>query len=239
MNPTRLTSIGLVGLFLWGSLSAHADTDSDRLKRLEDQIKALQEQVLKLRDDQLSRDRERTISLLPDTKKQMDGRKPDTMAGPPALKWSGDITTRFDLTGIHSRGIGTTPEGDSGFFRGRFRLRLQAPLSQRSEAELYFISGNAHRSGACNSFHLAYRYAHGSSFHRSPLHDARILQGQSTESAIRQAIMMHAADANHALNPPTSLGDLDMESEAYLTIKNFLALSASQQTDLINFLKTL
>ena len=71
------------------------------------------------------------------------------------------------------------------------------------------------------------------------LHDARVLQGQSVNSALRQAILFHAADAAHALTPPSSEGDLDPASEAFLSIRNFLRLTASQQQDVINYLRTL
>ena len=71
------------------------------------------------------------------------------------------------------------------------------------------------------------------------LHDGRVLQGQSVNSALRQAILFHAADAAHALTPPNSESDLDPESEAFLSIRNFLRLNGAQQQDLINYLRTL
>lgn len=58
-------------------------------------------------------------------------------------------------------------------------------------------------------------------------HDARILANQSLESALDQAIEMH--DANGA----------DLDSEAHASVLRYRALTPAQQTDLINFLKTL
>lgn len=71
------------------------------------------------------------------------------------------------------------------------------------------------------------------------LHDGRVLGGQSVNSGLRQAILFHAAGPANALTPPTSEADLDTESEAFLSIRNFLRLSASEQQDVINYLRTL
>ena len=140
MKYSRLGSLGLAGVLLCSSLLARADTDADRIKRLEDQIKALQEQMQKLKDDQVARDKAQVAST-----GNQGGRPGQPPAKPPAaanaIRISGDIDTRFDLTGFHAPITGVIPEGDTGRLAGRFRLKLQTSLSQRSDAEIWLQTG--------------------------------------------------------------------------------------------------
>ncbi|HLJ55936.1 MAG TPA: di-heme oxidoredictase family protein, partial [Chthonomonadaceae bacterium] len=79
------------------------------------------------------------------------------------------------------------------------------------------------------------------------LHDARVLQGQPVESALRQAIIYHAlrrfvtpAELDAVTSPSDAL--LDPQSEAYLAVRNFLALpdtGINSKADVIAYLKTL
>ena len=68
------------------------------------------------------------------------------------------------------------------------------------------------------------------------MHDARVLEGQSVESGLDQAIRLHAAIG---LAIPQSDADLDPQSEAYLTVRNYLALPQADKDALIAYLKTL
>jgi hypothetical protein len=156
MKYSRLASLGLAGVFACTGVLARADTDADRIKRLEDQIKALQEQMQKLKDDQAARDKAQVASI--NKGGQPSNPRPTAPTPTNGIRFSGDLDTRFDLTGIHSRDIGIIPEGDQGQLRGRFRLRMQMPLSQRSDAELYFVTGvNQNPTGAYVTFSDAFR----------------------------------------------------------------------------------
>lgn len=141
MKLSRLASMGLAGVFLTSGALAHADSDSDRIKKLEEQLKAITVELQKLRDEAATRDKER-LAGFPGEVAKPAGQKPDGMAKPtaPGLKFSGDLDFRLDLTGEHSREIGIIPEGDQGQFRGRFRLKMQTPVTDRSEAEIYLAS---------------------------------------------------------------------------------------------------
>ena len=141
MKLSRLASIGLAGVLMSSGVLAHADSDSDRIKKLEEQLKAITIELQKLRDEASARDRERVASLPAETPKNV-GQKPDAMPKPaaPGLKFSGDIDFRLDLTSIGSKDIGIIPEGDSGQFRGRFRMKIQTPVTDRSDAEIYLAS---------------------------------------------------------------------------------------------------
>ncbi len=68
------------------------------------------------------------------------------------------------------------------------------------------------------------------------MHDARVLAGQSVESALNEVIIRHASSG---LAIPQGVGDLDPQSEAYRTVVNYMALPQSSKDDLIAFLKTL
>ena len=141
MKLSRLASMGLAGVFMTSGVLAYADSDSDRIKKLEEQLKLITAELQKLKDDAVARDKER-VANLPGESSKPAGQKPDAMAKPaaPGLKFSGDIDFRLDLTSVGSRDIGIVPEGDSGQFRGRFRMKIQTPLTDRSEAELYLAS---------------------------------------------------------------------------------------------------
>jgi hypothetical protein len=143
MKHSRLASLGLAGVFLCSGVLARADTDADRIKRLEEQVKTLLEQVQKLKDEQAARDKAQVASSV-NPSVNPSGTKQPPPANPPAtasgLRFSGDLDTRLDLTGEHSRELGIIPEGDQGQLRGRFRLRIQMPLSQRSDAEIYLAT---------------------------------------------------------------------------------------------------
>src|SRR5882724_4991417 len=133
MKYSRLASLGLAGVFLCSGVLARADTDADSIKRLEEQVKTLLEQVQRLKDEQALRDKAQlTSSVNPGGTKKTQPAPGGQPAPASGLRFSGDIDTRFDLTGIHSRQLGVIPEGESGQLRGRFRLRAQMPLSQRS-----------------------------------------------------------------------------------------------------------
>src|SRR5260221_3685969 len=137
MKYSRLASLGLAGVFLCSGVIARADTDADRIKRLEEQVKTLLEQVQRLKDEQALRDKAQlTSSANPGgTKKTQPG--PGGQPAPASgIRFSGDLDTRLDVTGEHSRELGIIPEGDQGQLRGRFRLKMQMPLSQRSDAEI-------------------------------------------------------------------------------------------------------
>ena len=79
MKSSRLATMGLAGVFLCSTALAHADTDSDRIKKLEDQLKILQEQIQKLKDQEAARDKEKVASLT-----RPIGQKPDGTATTPA-----------------------------------------------------------------------------------------------------------------------------------------------------------
>ena len=144
MKSSRLAAMGLAGVFLCHSAIAFADTDSDRIKRLEDQLKTLQQEIQKLRDEQAARDREKvtTASAKPTTQKpdQPPPSNPGGGAGA-GLRFSGDLDTRLDITSLRSRELGIIPLGEQGTLRGRFRLRMQTPVTQRSDAEIYLATG--------------------------------------------------------------------------------------------------
>src|SRR5438067_1343459 len=142
MKSSRLAAMGLAGIFLCHSAVAFADTDSDRIKRLEDQLKTLQLEIQRLRDEQAARDRERVTTASAKPIGQPPGEKPMTAPASPAagLKFSGDLDTRLDVTSNYSRQLGTIPIGEQGALRGRFRLRMQTPVTQRSDAEIYLAS---------------------------------------------------------------------------------------------------
>ena len=102
--------------------------------------------------------------------------------------------------------------------------------------------------GRASPFHWRTATLMGVSLTGPPyLHDTRVLQGQSVESALRQAIVYHALKqfvTPGQLDSITSPSDplLDPESEAYLTVRNFLALpdhGANSKDDVIAYLKTL
>lgn len=143
MKSSRLAAMGLAGMFLCHSAVAFADTDSDRIKRLEDQLKTLQQEIQRLRDEQASRDREKvtTASAKPGGQKADKPSMTSPSASPAALKFSGDLDTRLDITSNYSRQLGTIPLGEQGTLRGRFRLRMQTPVTNRSDAEIYLASG--------------------------------------------------------------------------------------------------
>jgi hypothetical protein len=79
------------------------------------------------------------------------------------------------------------------------------------------------------------------------LHDTRILEGQPVENALMQAIKYHALKAfitPAQLDGITSPNDplLDPESEAFLSVRNFLALpdtGVNSKADVLAYLKTL
>ncbi|HLJ57985.1 MAG TPA: putative porin, partial [Chthonomonadaceae bacterium] len=141
MKYSRFAPLGLAGVFLCGAVMGRADTDADRIKRLEDQIKLLQEQMQKLKDDQAARDRAQIAAASHKAGQPMPAPGGPTPTNVGAIKWSGDFDSRFDLTGIHSRDIGIIPEGDQGALRARYRIRMQMPLSNRSDAEIYLSTG--------------------------------------------------------------------------------------------------
>jgi hypothetical protein len=102
--------------------------------------------------------------------------------------------------------------------------------------------------GLANPFHWRTYFLMGVSLTGPPyLHDARVLAGQPVENALRQAIIYHALTQfvqPSVLDGITSPADplLDMQSEAYLSVRNFLALPATgvnSQADVIAYLKTL
>jgi hypothetical protein len=159
MKSSRLTAMGLAGVFLCHSAIAFADTDSDRIKRLEEQLKTLQQEIQKLKDEQATRDREKvaTASAKPNGQKQeLPPVNPRPSAG--GLKFSGDIDTRFDLTSEHALELGIIPQGDQGTLRGRFRLKMQTPISERSDAEIYLSTGvNSSPTVAYTAFSDAFR----------------------------------------------------------------------------------
>ena len=55
MKYSRLASLGLAGVFLCSGVLARADTDADRIKRLEEQVKTLLDQVQKLTDQHIAK----------------------------------------------------------------------------------------------------------------------------------------------------------------------------------------
>ena len=120
MKSSRLAAMGLAGMFLCHSAVAFADTDSDRIKRLEDQLKTLQQEIQRLRDEQVSRDREKvtTASAKPGGQKTDKPSMTSPSASPAALKFSGDLDTRLDITSNYSRQLGTSPLGEQGALRG-------------------------------------------------------------------------------------------------------------------------
>jgi hypothetical protein len=102
--------------------------------------------------------------------------------------------------------------------------------------------------GLATPFHWRTYFLMGVSLTGPPyLHDARVLAGQSVENALRQAIVYHALKqfvTPAQLDGITSPNDplLDPESEAYLTVRNFLALpdtGVNSKADVIAYLKTL
>jgi CxxC motif-containing protein (DUF1111 family) len=102
--------------------------------------------------------------------------------------------------------------------------------------------------GRASPFHWRTATLMGVSLTGPPyLHDARVLQGQPVESGLRQAIMYHALKqfvAPGQLASITSANDplLDPESEAFLSLRNFLALpdhGINSKDDVIAYLKTL
>jgi hypothetical protein len=141
MKSSRLAAMGLAGVFLCHSAVAFADTDSDRIKRLEDQLKTLQQEIQRLRDESAARDREKLagVTLTPAGKKPA---QPVAAPGaaPAGLRFSGDLDTRLDITSNRSRELGIIPLGEQGQLRGRFRLRMQTPVTNRSDAEIYLAS---------------------------------------------------------------------------------------------------
>ena len=68
------------------------------------------------------------------------------------------------------------------------------------------------------------------------MHDARVLEGQSVESGLDEAIRLHAA---RGLAVPQGEADLDPQSEAYLMVRNYLALPQADKDALLAYLKTL
>ena len=68
------------------------------------------------------------------------------------------------------------------------------------------------------------------------MHDARVLEGQSVESGLDEAIRLHAA---RGLVVPQGDADLDPQSEAYLMVRNYLALPQADKDALLAYLKTL
>jgi CxxC motif-containing protein (DUF1111 family) len=102
--------------------------------------------------------------------------------------------------------------------------------------------------GRASPFHWRTATLMGVSLTGPPyLHDSRVLQGQSVESALWQAVVYHAlkqfvspAQLSGINSPNDPL--LDPESEAFLSVRNFLALPATgvnSQADVIAYLKTL
>ena len=102
--------------------------------------------------------------------------------------------------------------------------------------------------GRASPFHWRTATLMGVSLTGPPyLHDARILPGQPVENGMRQAILYHAL--TRFLQPAqidgiTSPNDpfLDKESEAFLSVRNFLALpdhGVNSKDDIIAYLKTL
>ena len=141
MKSSRLAAMGLASVFLCHSAVAFADTDSDRIKRLEDQLKTLTQEIQRLRDESAARDRERLATASAKPIGQNPKQPVMNPAGAPAaLKFSGDLDTRLDISSAKSRQLGIIPLGDQGTLRGRFRLKMQTPVTNRSDAEIYLAS---------------------------------------------------------------------------------------------------
>lgn len=151
MNFNRLASLGVAGILLCSATASRADTDSDRIKKLEDQVRLLLEQQTKLKDQQTDNDK-LIATLLADLKEAKAKTKPqDSMMKDkemkaetkPGVKISGDVTTRFELNTVGSLQNGSIPEGEEGLLRGRFRLKLDFPINQRSDAQVYLTTQGA------------------------------------------------------------------------------------------------
>lgn len=114
--------------------------------------------------------------------------------------------------------------------------------------------------GRASPFHWRTATLMGVSLTGPPyFHDARVLQGQSVENALAQVIIYHALNrfvqpaeldamlarhVNAAQVDQTTITDplLDPESEAFLSVRNFLALpdhGVNSKDDVIAYLKTL
>lgn len=102
--------------------------------------------------------------------------------------------------------------------------------------------------GRASPFHWRTATLMGVSLTGPPyLHDARVLENQSVENGLRQAILYHALKqfvTPAQLDSITSPNDplLDPESEAFLSVRNFLALpdtGINSKADVIAYLKTL
>jgi len=99
--------------------------------------------------------------------------------------------------------------------------------------------------GRASPFHWRTATLMGVSLTGPPyLHDTRVLEGQSVDNALRQVIIYHALKQfvqPSVLDGITASDDplLDDESEAFLSVRNFLDLSPASKADLIAYLKTL
>ncbi len=102
--------------------------------------------------------------------------------------------------------------------------------------------------GRASPFHWRTATLMGVSLTGPPyLHDTRVLAGQPVENGLRQAIIYHAITRfvqPAQLDGITSSTDplLDRESEAFLSVRNFLALpdtGVNSKADVIAYLKTL
>ena len=147
VNYSCLMPLGLVGALLYTYSPARADTDADRYKKLEDQVKMLVEQQQKLKDQQTAN--EKTIALLMaalnDVKTGKIRAQPAGTVAPTGngdkFTFSGDASTRLDLTNISSLQTGLFPEGTQGVLRERFRLNMTSPLGARSEVGAQLSTG--------------------------------------------------------------------------------------------------
>ncbi len=139
--------LSFAGLLLLGAPAVRADTDADRMKRLEDQVKTLLEQQQKLKDQQAENDK--TIALLLETLKDVKAGKqggkpvvtPPTTGNGDKFTFSGDASTRLDLTNLSSLQTGLFPEGTQGALRERFRLNVSSPFGSHSEVGAQLSTG--------------------------------------------------------------------------------------------------
>ena len=147
MKYSPLIPLGLASAFLCVHGLARADTDGERFKKLEDQVKLLLEQQEKLKDQQAAN--QKTIAqLLTELHNAKEGKQPDRVVGPPTptgngdkFTISGDASIRLDLTNLSSLQTGLFPEGTQGVVRERLRLNLLSPLGARSEVGAQLSTG--------------------------------------------------------------------------------------------------
>ena len=147
MVTTRVLPLSLAGLLLCSGSVALADTESDRMKRIEDQVKVLLDSQQHLKEQQAQNDKLIT-TLLAELKTanggksiqipKQEGPRPESASG---LRFSGDATARLDLTNLSSLQTGLFPEGGQGVLRQRFRLNLTTPLGSRSEVGAQVSTG--------------------------------------------------------------------------------------------------